>query len=98
MAGLKNEPPKSVADYAVTEVKDYSKSVAINLITGEETEIKLPKSDVIELRLSNGCSLIVRPSGTEPKIKIYISAIGKTKQESEAICEKLKLAGDSLMK
>lgn len=98
MAGLKQEPPKSIAGYYVTEVKDYSKSVATNLLTGKTAEIKLPKSDVIELRLENGCSLIVRPSGTEPKIKIYISAIGRTKQESEAICKKLKLAGDSLMK
>ena len=57
---------------------------------GETSEIHLPKSNVLEYRMDNGCKLIVRPSGTEPKIKIYLSGKGATQQESEALVEKMK--------
>ncbi len=54
------------------------------------SDILLPKSNVLEYRLENGSKLTVRPSGTEPKIKIYISAMGADKEKSTALVEKLK--------
>lgn len=97
MSELSENPPKSIANSKVIEIRDYNKSLAKNTLTGSVEKIELPSSNVLEYRLENGCSLIVRPSGTEPKIKIYISAIGKTKAESVSLCESLKSAGDKIM-
>ena len=58
----------------------------------KEGVIDLPKSNVLEYRMENGCKLIVRPSGTEPKIKIYLSGKGATMEESLAEIEKMKAA------
>ena len=55
-----------------------------------EGAIDLPKSNVLEYRMENGCKLIVRPSGTEPKIKIYLSGKGGSKAEAEEIIRKMK--------
>ena len=98
MMRLSENPPLEIGGFSVTDVLDYKKSVAKNLESGEETKIELPSSAVLEFKLSNGCSFIIRPSGTEPKIKIYLSAIGKTKEESIYVCEKLRLCGDEMMK
>ena len=74
---------------------DYKLSVRTD---GEEkTTIELPKSNVLEYRLENGSKLIVRPSGTEPKIKIYLSGKGKTRAESEAIIAEMKTAATALL-
>ena len=59
---------------------------------GAESEISLPKSNVLEYRLENGSKVIVRPSGTEPKIKIYLSAKGDGQAASEEIVGKLEAA------
>ena len=63
----------------------------------EKTEITLPKSNVLEYRLENGSKLIVRPSGTEPKIKIYLSGKGKTAAESDEIIAKMEKAATELL-
>ena len=97
MSELGKTPPAEIAGSAVCEIRDYKASVAKDLKTGKERRIELPSSDVLEFRLDNGCSLIVRPSGTEPKIKIYLSSIGTSKAESIALCNALKAAGDKLM-
>ena len=59
--------------------------------------IDLPKSDVLEYRLENGSWLIIRPSGTEPKIKIYLSSKGKTRQEALERNQALRQAAQKLM-
>ena len=97
MEDLSKNPPTDIAGYKTVEIRDYNTSVAKNTVTGKTEAITLPKSNVLELRLDGGCSLIVRPSGTEPKIKIYISAVGDSKEESVAICGRLKTAGDKIM-
>lgn len=97
MKKLSLDPPCAFAGRKVTKFLNYETSVARDTATGVETAIPLPKSKVLEFRLSDGCSLIVRPSGTEPKIKIYISAVGATKEQSIAACSELKEAGDTLM-
>ena len=56
------------------------------------TSISLPKSNVLEYRLENGSKVIVRPSGTEPKIKIYLSAKGADQAASEEVVGKLEAA------
>ena len=85
---LRSCPPKAFAGSPVVKVIDYHKD---GLKDGDyNDETGLPDSDVLEFRTENGSKVIVRPSGTEPKIKAYLSACGKTAAESEAILEKIK--------
>ena len=95
MDGLRMNPPQEIAGCKVIGRSDYKLSVRTD---GEEkTTIELPKSNVLEYRLENGSKLIVRPSGTEPKIKIYLSGKGKTREESEAIIAEMKTAATALL-
>lgn len=84
METLRENPPKSVAGSAVVKTSDYKRSTT-TVADGTVTPILLPKSNVLEYTLENGCNAIVRPSGTEPKLKLYLSALGKTRAESEAL-------------
>ena len=74
MTGLRTAPPACIAGYTVTEVVDYQ-----NGNTG------LPRANVLEFRMDGGAKLMVRPSGTEPKIKVYLSAVAATETEADAI-------------
>lgn len=87
MDTLRKNPPEEIAGFRVVGNSDYLLSVRTE--GKEKTEIILPKSNVLEYRLENGSKLIVRPSGTEPKIKIYLSGKGKTKAESDAIIDRM---------
>lgn len=88
MAGLRETAPKVIAGYAVTAVGDYQTSV-MTQADATKTEIHLPKSNVLRFFLSGGLEAVVRPSGTEPKLKVYITAIGPTLQESAAAADQL---------
>ncbi len=92
MRRLCDDIPKEINGSAVIKADDYTVSKSYNLQTGGETAITLPKSDVICFYMADGNSLIVRPSGTEPKIKIYLSAVGITKTAAE---NNLKMLTDS---
>ena len=95
MDTTRKNPPAQIAGYDVVGWSDYLESVRHD---GAKTSaVTLPKSDVLEYRLSNGGKLIVRPSGTEPKIKVYLSAKGKDKTESLAEVEKLRAAAPALL-
>ena len=87
MADLRESVPSAIGGAAVTTVRDYRSSVAKNLETGEETVINLPKSNVLELLLGNKGSVIARPSGTEPKVKFYYTAVGKNEVEAKALLD-----------
>lgn len=87
MDTLRKNPPEEIAGFRVVGNSDYLLSVRTE--GKEKTEIILPKSNVLEYRLENGSKLIVRPSGTEPKIKIYLSGKGKTKAESDEIIDRM---------
>ena len=87
--GLRNNAPSEIAGYKVVAIADYETKVATDLLTGKTEAIDLPKSNVLSYTLEGGHCAIVRPSGTEPKIKIYITAIGATADEAEAVTEKI---------
>ena len=87
MQSLRNEPPKSFGGYALKSVGDYSVGTVTNVISGEVTSTGQPASDVLYYTLVNDDKIIVRPSGTEPKIKIYILAHDECK---EALGQKIK--------
>lgn len=82
MDKLRADAPESICGSRVITVKDFEKSLSEDKITGKCETINLPKSNVIGFYLEDGSSLIVRPSGTEPKIKLYVSAVGKTSDEA----------------
>ncbi len=97
MGAFRMEHPTRIIDRKVVEIADYQLSQR-RILGGSKTcdlsvgmrPIKLPKSDVLEYILEDGSSIIVRPSGTEPKLKIYLSAKGGSKEESDEIIERLK--------
>lgn len=97
MASLRENPPSVIAGTEVVKVCDYGVSVATDLISGEKTVIKLPKSDVLAYSLSGGAEVVVRPSGTEPKIKIYLTAIGESKCAATELMAKLESAAKPLL-
>lgn len=78
-------------------INDYKLSTKTDKVNGTVTEINLPKSNVIAFMLDDGCSITVRPSGTEPKIKLYITAVGSTEANATEITEQLLEAGKELM-
>ena len=71
MATLRNNPPKTIGGCKVARVGDFAARTYTDLATGEKTDSGLPASDVLVYILEDGDKVIVRPSGTEPKIKIY---------------------------
>lgn len=98
MDGLRADVPKSFGGMEVTVIDDYKTSISTNIADSGTKTIDLPKSNVLAYTLTDGNKIIVRPSGTEPKIKAYITAIGKTKAEAQAIADKLLADADALMK
>ena len=97
MASLRENAPKEIDSSAVSKINDYGDSFSINPKTDEKTVLTLPKSDVLCYFLENGSSLIVRPSGTEPKIKIYVCAVGNSASDGMAKKESLVAAGTALL-
>lgn len=89
MEDLRKNPPKTVADVKVTGMSDYMASKTTSFEDDKVTEIDLPKSDVISFYLEGNGSLIIRPSGTEPKIKIYYTTKASTLDEAADIQSKL---------
>ncbi len=90
MARLRADFPKAIGGRKTVAFSDYGESVSHNLLTGETTAITLPKSEVLVFDLEGDASVIIRPSGTEPKVKAYITATGKTRAEAEALAAALK--------
>lgn len=97
MTSLRENPPKELAGERVVYIGDYKKSVAYNLDDATESKIDLPKSNVLAYKTDKGNGIIVRPSGTEPKIKAYITAIGSSKAASQELAERLTEQADAFM-
>ena len=87
MSGLRSDVPATIGGAQVTVVNDYQISISKDLASGKETTINLPKSNVLELILGQQGSVIARPSGTEPKVKFYYTAVGKTKDDAKALLD-----------
>ena len=90
MENIRNNPPKTVAGKKVIAVRDYKTSVRRDLLSGETEKITLPESNVIYLELEDDNNFIIRPSGTEPKIKLYCLLKGDTAEEAEKLAELVK--------
>lgn len=97
MTAVRDNTPKSIAGYDVVKVSDYFLRKETDVATGSVTDIDLPKSNVIVLHLADDNAVIIRPSGTEPKIKLYITSVGKDKDNAAEICEKLVVASKEIL-
>ncbi|MFH1118725.1 MAG: phospho-sugar mutase [Bacteroidota bacterium] len=83
MHGYRINPPKVINGQKVTLIKDYKLQKEIDMNSGEETLIDLPKSDVLQFFLETGSKITIRPSGTEPKIKFYFGVKGTLADKSQ---------------
>ena len=83
MKSLRTDPPTHIAGVEVLRRKDYTDGSVIDCRTGEKTAMELSGSNVLRYELADGTAILVRPSGTEPKIKVYILTIGKDAAERD---------------
>ena len=90
MDKLRTDTPTSIGGKKVMAVRDYETSIRTEIKSGTTEEILLPKSNVIYLELEDGNNFIVRPSGTEPKIKLYCLLRGKDSAAAEGLLAKVK--------
>ena len=97
MDRLRNEPITEICGSKVAVFKDFEKSVSKDIKTGKTETIDLPSSNVLGYYLADSSSFIVRPSGTEPKIKIYVTAVEKNQKAAEKRLEDLVAAGTELL-
>lgn len=98
MKRLRENPPKSFSGYKVLACADYQISKRKDFRSGGEADISLPTSNVLEYDLENNLKVIVRPSGTEPKIKVYLTIVTNDKQQIPIIEQRLFDAADMLMR
>lgn len=98
MNKLRTEKINDFAGCEVVAVKDYLSSLTTDVASGNTTKIDLPKSNVIEFDLSGNSKVIFRPSGTEPKIKIYVGAVDDTRKAAEDKLQHLTDSAKSLLK
>ncbi len=98
MGKLRTEAPTFFAGSKVVYIEDYLSSVRLDKSTNTETAILLPKSDVVVFGLENGSKVIFRPSGTEPKIKIYIGSVQNSFSAAEKDIELIAEDASKLMK
>lgn len=95
--GLKVNPATKFDIYKVTAVRDYSKNIKTDILTGEKSEIGSPLTNCVYYELENGSFICVRPSGTEPKLKIYFSVKMQKKSDAEEALEKMQKAVKKLL-
>lgn len=89
MSDTAANPPAEIAGRKVLTRYDYNTSEQIDTATGDVTPITLPKSNVLAYSVEGGCFVIMRPSGTEPKIKIYVTAVGETLEKASASADEI---------
>lgn len=99
MQGYRNNPPKEIAGSKVVQLLDYQTQTSKNLVSGETSAIELPKSNVLQFITEDGSKISARPSGTEPKIKFYVSVHKplKSVEEFDSTKEKLEQKIDSII-
>ena len=85
MDALRNDPPKCVMDLPLVRVQDYLTHQDLNVATGEAVTMTLPKSNVLKFYFGERVTAVVRPSGTEPKLKIYHAVRGDSPAEADQL-------------
>jgi phosphoglucomutase len=88
MDNLRGCPPSSIDGTEVLVIKDYSDGTALDLRTHERSAIDLMGSNVLRFETADDTVIIVRPSGTEPKVKVYVLASGKSREECDSKVQK----------
>lgn len=89
LASVRNNPPSEIAGMKVLEIRDYKEQVAKNLLTSETRKIVLPKSNILYFVLENEAWFCIRPSGTEPKVKIYFGVKGSSEEDANKKLDQL---------
>ena len=98
MKSLRQNPPAVISGVAVARRKDYTDGSVVDCATGAVSEMELKGSNVLRYELVDGTTILVRPSGTEPKIKVYILTQGKDATERDANIEKYGQWAEALAK
>lgn len=92
MGELHANAPADIAGFKVVAIDDYLTSESVDIVTGAKKAITLPKSDVLCYTLENKATVIIRPSGTEPKIKAYYTTVAAEREEAVALGDKISAA------
>jgi len=95
---LEKQPIASIGEERVVEVLNYGSSLRLDLRTQEERAIRLPKEGVLQWITEAGSKVTLRPSGTEPKMKLYLEVRAENRQEAERRLLKIKEAFDELVR
>jgi len=95
MSNLRENLPKEIAGVKVSKIRDYKTEIITDLKTGKTEPTNLPVSNVIYIEMEDKSTLVVRPSGTEPIIKLYFGIPSETEEEA---CKKLESYKEALMK
>ena len=98
MKGLRETPPTEIAGVKVAQFKDYSDGTVVDCATGEKSAMELSGSNVLRFEMADGTSLIVRPSGTEPKVKVYVLTKGDDMAQRDENLKKYGAWVDTLKK
>jgi len=98
MKALRKNPPLEIAGFKTLFVSDFLNRTKTCLANGESEVINLPRADVLIFDMEKNCRMIVRPSGTEPKIKIYHTVVAKTSAEAEEICKGFSQKASQIVK
>jgi phosphoglucomutase len=97
MVDFRKNPPVEIAGHGVEKVSDYLNCECLEILTGAKTVITLPKSNVLSFRLQGGLEVVVRPSGTEPKLKVYLTACADGEPPAVEMLDKMESALRSLI-
>ena len=94
MDKLRADKPKNIGEFKVLEIRDYQLGISYNLADGTEGKLDLPSSNVMYFALSDNAGFVARPSGTEPKIKMYYLISGDDKAQADDTLKRVKKAVD----
>lgn len=98
MESLRNSSLKEIGGFEILSIDDYKKSEILEMLSGKISKIHLPKADVISFRLAEDNSVIIRPSGTEPKIKIYYSIRSNSVENCKLVYSKISDSFNKILK
>ncbi|MBQ1202927.1 MAG: hypothetical protein IIX61_03855, partial [Loktanella sp.] len=98
MTTLREQPPTTFAGRRVLACADYAQRLHTDFVTETQTPLTLPASNVLSYELEGGAGLIIRPSGTEPKIKGYITVVGDSLQAAAEMEDCLRQEAEALLK